>query len=90
MEKAAITKITKRDHIWKALMIGQPFIFDGDHGYDLKSMGFKEYPWINKKVDKDFIIKNSYYINKHNKENFNKIVKENTNYSLFAKQVFTF
>ena len=90
MEKAAITKITKKDHIWKALMIGQPFIFDGNHGYDLKSMGFKEYPWINKKVDKDFIRKNSYYINKHNKENFNKIVKENTNYSFFAKQVFTF
>ena len=65
MENAAITKITKRDHIWKALMIGQPFIFDGDHGYDLKSMGFKEYPWINKKVDKDFIIKNSSRLDLH-------------------------
>ena len=71
-------------------MIGQPFTCDFDHGYNLKEMGFKEYPWINEKVDKMFVRKNSYYINKHNKENFNKIVKENNNYSIFAKQVFTF
>jgi len=88
MEKAAVTKIINKDHVWKALMIGQPFIFDGD--LNLNKLGFKEYPWINKKVDKTFVRKNSYFINKHNKENFNKIVKENTNYSFFAKQVFTF
>ena len=69
-------------------MIGQPFIFKNDS--NLNEMGFKEYPWINKKVDKDFIRKNSYYINKHNKENFNRIVKENNNYAIFAKEVFTF
>ena len=35
-------------------------------------------------------IVNNVKLNNCNKENFNKIVKENTNYSLFAKQVFTF
>ena len=90
MEKSAVVKITDRDHIWKALMMGQPFICDFDHGYDLKAMGFKKYPWIDQDVDIDFVRKNSYYINKHNKENFNKIVKNNNNYAFFAKQVFTF
>jgi len=90
MELAPIVKITNRDHIWKALMIGQPFTCDFDHNYDLKTMGFKEYPWINEKVDEMFIRKNSYFINKHNKENFDKIVENNNNYAFFAKQVFTF
>ena len=90
MEKSAVVKITNKDHIWKALMIGQPFICEFNHGYDLKAMGFKEYSWINEKVDKMFVRKNSYFINKHNKENFNKIVKENDNYAIFAKKVFTF
>ena len=90
MEEAAITRITKKENIWKALMIGQPFFCDFDHDYNLEEMGFKEYPWINEKVDKMFVRKNSYYINKHNKENFNKIVKENNNYAIFAKKVFTF
>ena len=88
MEEASITKINKKEHIWKALMIGQPFIFKNDS--NLNEMGFKEYPWINEKVDKMFVRKNSYFINKHNKENFNKIVKENDNYAIFAKKVFTF
>ena len=90
MEKSAVVKITNKDHIWKALMIGQPFVCDFDHGYNLEEMGFKEYPWIKKKVDKMFVRKNSYFINEHNKENFNKIVKENNNYAIFAKEVFTF
>ena len=88
MEKSAGVKVTNNWTLWKALMIGQPFIYDGD--IDLYNLGFKKYPWLNEKVDKMFVRKNSYYINKHNKENFNKIVKENTNYSFFAKQVFTF
>ena len=88
MEKSAGVKATNDWTLWKALMIGQPFIYDGD--IDLYNLGFKKYPWMNEKVDKMFVRKNSYYINKHNKENFNKIVKENNNYSIFAKQVFTF
>ncbi len=87
MEKSAVVKIIKKDHVWKALMIGQPFIYNGD--FDLKKLGFKEYPWLNKKVNKIFVRKNSYFINKHNKENFNRIVKENNNYALFASQLFT-
>ena len=88
MEISAGVKITNDWTLWKALMIGQPFIYDGD--IDLYNLGFKKYPWMNEKVDKMFVRKNSYYINKHNKENFNKIVKENNNYAIFAKKVFTF
>ena len=88
MEKSAGVKVTNDWTLWKALMIGQPFIYDGD--IDVYNLGFKKYPWMNEKVDKMFVRKNSYYINKHNKENFNKIVEENNNYSIFAKQVFTF
>ena len=88
MEISAGVKVTNDWTLWKALMIGQPFIYDGD--IDLYNLGFKKYPWMNEKVDKMFVRKNSYYINKHNKENFNKIVKENNNYAIFAKKVFTF
>tara|TARA_B100001057_G_C22862723_1_gene955239 strand:+ start:2583 stop:3371 length:789 start_codon:yes stop_codon:yes gene_type:complete len=88
MEKAAVTKITQKENVWKALMIGQPFIWN-DY-FELDKLGFKKYPWIDQDVDIDFVRKNSYYINKHNKENFNKIVKENNNYAIFAKKVFTF
>lgn len=90
MEKAAITKITNKDHIWKALMIGQPFIFDSETRNDyfkLDELGFKKYPWLSQDVDIDFVRKNSYYINKHNKQNFNKVVKENNNFVYFLSNL---
>ena len=88
MLNSYFTKITNKNNIWKALMLGQPFSFD--HDYDLEKMGFKLYPWANKKIDKLFIKKNSYFINKHNRENFYKMVENNNNYAIFAKEVFTF